>query len=128
MINTLKDTAPFLILTSIVLFAAAVSFSVIAMHLPLFDVLLLTLRLGVLGDFSLDELLAGDSDTVMVYTWFLIIALVLTILLMNLLIGVLSTNYDRWEEQSLALFVKERATIIVTLCSYPYFEEFIFPA
>ena len=42
------------------------------------------------------------------------------------LIGILSSNYDRYEEQSLALFTRERAKIIVRFsCYFP--ERWLFP-
>ena len=40
--------------------------------------------------------------------------------MMNLLIGILSSNYDRYEEQARALFVRERARIICTLFTRLY--------
>ena len=35
--------------------------------------------------------------------------------MMNLLIGILSSNFDRYEEQARMLFVRERARIICVL-------------
>ena len=46
--------------------------------------------------------------------------IVIHILMMNLLIGILSSNYDRYEEQARALFVRERARIICTLFTRLY--------
>ena len=40
--------------------------------------------------------------------------------MMNLLVGILGSNYERYEEQSQALFVRERARIITLQSVRPY--------
>merc|ERR1712216_72728 len=46
------------------------------------------------------------------------------IFLMNLLIGILGSNYERYEEKSRQLFVRERATLIIGLSSRPWVNYF----
>jgi hypothetical protein len=93
-----------------------------------------------MGDFDMFEL-AGD-DTVLVpedgiwipedpdpsnnpmyeyvQVWFFATSVVITVLMMNILIGILGANYELYEEQSQALFVRARARIIMTLSSRPW--------
>ena len=40
--------------------------------------------------------------------------------MMNILVGILGSNYERYEEQSRALFVRERARIIMILSARPW--------
>uniref|UniRef100_A0A7S2QJN6 Ion transport domain-containing protein n=1 Tax=Zooxanthella nutricula TaxID=1333877 RepID=A0A7S2QJN6_9DINO len=89
------------------------------------------MRLGLFADFDLFHLEGTDvvfeeqggtweprdpEPTTMyfvVMVYFCSVSLVGSVLLMNLLVGVLSSNYDRWEERSDGLFTQERARIIV---------------
>jgi septin family protein len=44
----------------------------------------------------------------------------MTILMMNILVGILGANYERYEEQSQVLFVRERARMINILSTRPW--------
>merc|ERR1719324_1403832 len=55
-----------------------------------------------------------------VHTWFLLTSIVSAVMMMNLLVGILGSNYERFEEQSQALFVRERARIITLQSLRPY--------
>ena len=80
--------------------------------------LLATFRLGVLGDFDLSEL-EGTDEGGELYTyshiWFYLASLIVTMLMMNILVGILGSNYDRFEDQSKQLFVQKRAEVIMAL-------------
>jgi hypothetical protein len=96
--------------------------------------------LGVTGDYDMHELAGDDpplvaedemwvpqdpepSDNNMywyIHIWFFVTGGVMTILMMNILVGILGANYERYEEQSQVLFVRERARIISTLSARPY--------
>jgi hypothetical protein len=147
-LSAVKDTAAFLIVMVFCLLAFTHAFYVIgtrddgpsrfyAAFLPVF-------RLGVLGDFDMFEL-AGD-DTVLVHAedgiwapedpdysdprtnpayysiqiWFFLASVVITVLMMNLLVGILGANYERYEEQSQALFVRARARMIMIISARPW--------
>ena len=97
-------------------------------------------RLGVFGDFDLFEFEGLDpiyrqtaynvqelepidpdpgSDYVWVHMLFYIVGLGITVLLMNVLIGVLSANYELYEDQSAVLFLRARVKILVELQTRP---------
>jgi len=95
---------------------------------------LYTYRLALLGDFDVFELEGEDPVYVpgekgifapqdpqpstkywIVHFWFYTASLGVTLLMTNLLVGILGNNYDRYEDQSSALFYKERARIICSL-------------
>ena len=84
-------------------------------------------RLGVLGDFDLDDLLQNEADTMQIVThvWFYLTSLSLTVLMMNILIGILSANYDRFEDQSKQLFTLKRARVICFLSTAPWYHRII---
>ena len=52
--------------------------------------------------------------------WFYVTSFLVTILMMNILVGILGANYERYEEQSQVLFVRERARMITILSARPY--------
>eukprot|EP00812_Abedinium_dasypus_P011228 NODE_479_length_1536_cov_297.737340.p2 GENE.NODE_479_length_1536_cov_297.737340~~NODE_479_length_1536_cov_297.737340.p2 ORF type:complete len:212 (+),score=44.92 NODE_479_length_1536_cov_297.737340:883-1518(+) len=97
---------------------------ILAAILPIF-------RLAILGDFDLSGLEGADTvyiDTggvlepldpapsrmyAAVLALSFIVAVVISVFLMNLFVGILSANYDRYSDLSPALFVRERATSVI---------------
>ena len=107
---------------------------------PTYAAVLQVVRLGVFGDFDLfefeglgpiyrqtannvQELEPIDPDPGSDYVWvhmlFYIVGLGITVLLMNVLIGVLSANYELYEDQSAVLFFRARVKILVELQTRP---------
>eukprot|EP00928_Gymnodinium_smaydae_P070124 TRINITY_DN5404_c0_g1_i6.p1 TRINITY_DN5404_c0_g1~~TRINITY_DN5404_c0_g1_i6.p1 ORF type:complete len:1447 (-),score=234.61 TRINITY_DN5404_c0_g1_i6:22-4362(-) len=96
-------------------------------------------NLGVLGDFDLftfegEDVIyeEGDNGTwvpkdptptddyLYAHVVFFSVAVLITIFLMNLLIGVLSANYDLYEEVANALFLRSRARFIISFSLRPW--------
>ena len=107
---------------------------------PTYAAVLQVVRLGVFGDFDLFEFEGLDpiyrqtannlqelepidpdpgSDYVWVHMLFYIVGLGITVLLMNVLIGVLSANYELYEDQSAVLFLRAPVKILVELQTRP---------
>ena len=117
---------------------------------PTYAAVLQVLRLGVFGDFDLfefeglgpiyrqtandvQELEPIDPDPGLDYVWvhmlFYTVGFGITVLLMNVLIGVLSANYELYEDQSAALFLRARVKTLVVLQTRPvgYLFNYCFP-
>ena len=58
-----------------------------------------------------------------VHTWFYATSLTLTVMMMNILIGILGNNYDHELEQSKALFTRQRAHVIFLLSAMPWYRN-----
>ena len=107
---------------------------------PTYAAVLQVVRLGVFGDFDLfefegldpiyrqtadnvQELEPIDPDPGPDYVWvhilFYTVGVGITVLLMNVLIGVLSANYDLYEDQSAVLFLRARVKMLVDLQARP---------
>lgn len=99
-----------------------------------------TLRLGILGDFDLFEfegkdpfLVKNDEDHfefedpdmgdyyVPLHIIFWVTSMAITVILMNLLIGVIGNAYDMRQEKARIYFIRERAAASVTLRRRPWF-------
>ena len=86
-------------------------------------------RLGFLSDFDMDELattLDGEEGSqepmyLMVHAWFYLTAFIFSMLMMNILIGILGHNYDKFSEQSHRLSVSKRARVICGLSAMPWY-------
>ena len=93
---------------------------------PAYIAVLLASRLGIVGDFDLEELEGDGSDplsdrmSLYIHVWFALTCFFSLVLMMNLLVGILGSNYERYEEQSQVLFVRERARVITILSDRPY--------
>jgi len=108
--------------------------------------LLTVFRLTVLGDFDLAELegvsdslvRSGEDDTVWdfqdpsqtrafgtVQLFFVVASLAGSVLLMNLLIGILSTGYDLYCDKAEEIFMGQRAGIILNCISVPPYRYFM---
>jgi len=142
-LSALKDTAAFLILMAFCLLGCTHAYYVLGRHdLPdwIYGAFVPVFRLGVPGDFELDEL-AGQNTNFRdengiwapqdpdpwvspmyhyVLIWYFFVTLVINVLMMNILVGILGANYERYEEQSQVLFVRERARMIVIISARPW--------
>jgi len=136
--SALKDTAAFFVVMTFCLLAVTHGFYVLGTQQGpgnlLYAAFLPVYRLGVTGDYDMDELAGVDPPSVgedgpapsenQMYTyiqiWFYVTSFLVTILMMNILVGILGANYERYEEQSQVLFVRERARMITILSARPY--------
>ena len=106
----------------------------------LMNELLLIYRLGFLGDGDLNELRGfgelilekedsgaqnfrerepGNENYVSVHLFFVLVSTTITIMMMNLFVGILSTNYDECSGKARALFVRSRAHAVALYhCRY----------
>lgn len=103
---------------------------------PTYAAVMQVVRLGVFGDFDLfefegldpiyrqtadngEELEPIDPDPGPDYVWvhmlFYTVGVGITVLLMNVLIGVLGANYELYEDQSTVLFFRARVKMLVEL-------------
>ena len=136
--SALKDTAAFFVVMTFCLLAVTHGFYVLGTQQGpgnlLYAAFLPAYRLGVTGDYDMDELAGVDPPSVgedgpapsenQMYTyiqiWFYVTSFLVTILMMNILVGILGANYERYEEQSPALFVRERARMINIISARPW--------
>ena len=130
-LRAVKDTAAFMVVMLFNLFGFTHAYYVLGRRDGpnlFYASLLPTFRLGVMGDFDTFELEGEPRDPDPssnplynhVHTWFLLTSIVSAVMMMNLLVGILGSNYERFEEQSQALFVRERARIITLQSLRPY--------
>ena len=132
-ILAMRDTGTFLLVVAFTLLASVHGYFILSIpRMPgsLYRAFEKTFRLAFLGDFDLHELeyvdtifVEGDgalepqdpdptADYAFVHMFFYVVALSITIVEMNLFIGVLSSNYDKHLQQASALASRERALII----------------
>lgn len=97
-------------------------------------------RLAMLGDFDMFFLEGTDAvfepnaqgvlepkdpnpgeNFALVHGIFMLTTVFLTVLMLNLLVGILGENYSRYEDQALVLFLRERARIITRYSHRPWF-------
>ncbi|OLQ00797.1 Ankyrin repeat and SAM domain-containing protein 1A [Symbiodinium microadriaticum] len=131
----IRATGTFLIVVSFTFAAAVHGYFVLSIpNMPpgLYRAFEKTFRLGFLGDFDLYELefvdpifVPGETAGVLepedpqpgedhpfVHFFFYFVAFGMTIVQMNLFIGILSANYDKYSKQASALAARERAQLI----------------
>jgi len=131
--RALGDTLPFAFMVVLCVVASAHSYYLVCpdVEIPAYASFSRMFRLGIHADFDLLELEGvdptyhPDSDGVispedpppgeefwLVQIVFLFVSSGSAVLLMNLFIGVLSSNYDRFEDMSQALFMRHRAVML----------------
>ena len=143
-LSAIKDTFAFFVLMSICLAAAAHAYYNLGVRdepTPTYAAFMQVIRLGVFGDFDMFEFegldptyaLKGDDadqiwepqdpapgpDYVWVHALFYTIGLGITVLLMNVLIGVLGANYERYEDRAVGQFFRARVNMLVELQCRP---------
>ena len=135
-LSAIKDTLAFFVLMSICLAAAAHAYYNLGVRdepTPTYAAFMQVIRLGVFGDFDMFEfegldptyaLKEDDTDQIWEpqdpapgpdYT----IGLGITVLLMNVLIGVLGANYERYEDRAVGQFFRARVNMLVELQCRP---------
>lgn len=105
---------------------------------PMYRAFERTFRLGFLGDFDLDQLMLEDTiytqendaltpqdptlkhEHVPVHLFFYFAALVLTIVEMNLFIGILSNNFDIYIQKARGLTAREKAHLVLYFKNLPW--------
>ena len=139
----IRDTFAFFILMGICIASAVHAYYNLQVRqdpTPTYAAVLQVVRLGVFGDFDLfgfegldpiyrqtannvQELEPVDPDPGPDYFWvhllFYTVGLGITVLLMNVLIGVLGANYELYEDQSAVLFLRARVKMLVELQTRP---------
>ena len=142
-LSAVKDTFAFFLLMVICIASAAHAYYNLQLReepTPTYAALMQVVRLGIFGDFDLFEFegldptyrLKDDSnnewepidpspgpDYAYVHVLFYMTGVGITVLLMNVLIGVLSSNYERYEAQSVGQFFRARVKILVELQGRP---------
>ena len=139
----IRDTLVFFMLMGICIASAVHAYYNLQVRqdpTPTYAAVLQVVRLGVFGDFDLFEFEGLDpiyrqtannlqelepidpdpgSDYVWVHMLFYTVGVGITVLLMNVLIGVLSANYELYEDQSAVLFFRTRVKMLVELQTRP---------
>ena len=147
-LSAVKDTFAFFLLMVICIASAAHAYYNLQLReepTPTYAALMQVVRLGVFGDFDLFEFEGLDPtyrlkddgndnesqnewepidpspgpDYFSVHVLFYVTGVGITVLLMNVLIGVLSSNYERYEAQSVGQFFRARVKMLVELKGRP---------
>ena len=147
-LSAVKDTFAFFLLMVICIASAAHGYYNLQLReepTPTYAALMQVVRLGIFGDFDLFEFEGLDPtyrlkddgndnesqnewepidpspgpDYVYVHVLFYMTGVGITVLLMNVLIGVLSSNYERYEAQSVGQFFRARVKMLVELQGRP---------
>ena len=147
-LSAVKDTFAFFLLMVICIASASHAYYNLQLReepTPTYAALMQVVRLGIFGDFDLFEFEGLDStyrlkddgndnesqnewepidpspgpDYVYVHVLFYMTGVGITVLLMNVLIGVLSSNYERYEAQSVGQFFRVRVKMLVELQGRP---------
>ena len=144
----LRDTFAFSLVAILCLTASAHAYYVLNARgedpFPVYSSVMQTLRLGMFGDFDMFEFQGQDTtfhrqnatvwepvdpvpselgleQYVAIQVVFYLTGIGITILLMNLLIGVLGQNYELYEDQAPQLFTRARARILLQHQDRPWF-------
>ena len=147
-LSAVKDTFAFFLLMVICIASATHGYYNLQLReepTPTYAALMQVVRLGIFGDFDLFEFEGLDPtyrlkddgndnesqsewepidpspgpDYVYVHVLFYMTGVGITVLLMNVLIGVLSSNYERYEAQSVGQFFRARVKMLVELQGRP---------
>ena len=147
-LSAVKDTFAFFLLMVICIASASHAYYNLQLReepTPTYAALMQVVRLGIFGDFDLFEFEGLDPtyrlkddgndnesqnewepidpspgpDYVYVHVLFYMTGVGITVLLMNVLIGVLSSNYERYEAQSVGQFFRARVKMLVELQGRP---------
>ena len=143
-LSAIKDTFAFFMLMCICLAAATHAYYNLGVRdepTPTYAAFMQVIRLGIFGDFDMFEFEGLDPtytlkeddidqiwepqdpipgpDYVWVHALFYAIGLGITVLLMNVLIGVLGANYERYEDRAVGQFFRARVNMLVEMQSRP---------
>ena len=145
-VSAIQDTVAFFLLMALCLSATTHAYYALQIRdepNPTYAAVMQVVRLGIFGDFDLFEFEGLDTtyrlmddanesnewepvdpspgpDYVYVHVLFYITGVGITVLLMNVLIGVLSSNYERYEDQSVGQFYRARVKMLVDLQLRPH--------
>ena len=143
-LSAIKDTFVFFVLMCICLAAAAHAYYNLGVRdepTPAYAAFMQVIRLGIFGGFDMFEFEGVDPtyaskeddadqiwepqdpipgpDYVWVHALFYAVGLGITVLLMNVLIGVLGANYERYEDRAVGQFFRARVNMLVEMQSRP---------
>jgi len=140
----IRETMPFFLVVAFCISGAVHAYYMVGPRSdpsPFYAAFMQVFRLGVMGDFDLYELEGQDtvfvkeSETIWApedpspsefylgsHILFYLIACGVAIVLMNLMIGILGTNYDTYEDLAEQLFLRERARMILNFNSRPWLD------
>ena len=139
-LSAIQDTFAFFLLTILCLSASAHAYYNLQIRDepgPTYAAVMQVVRLGIFGDFDLFEFEGLDPtykmkddanewepidpnpgpDYIYVHVLFYMTGVGIAVLLMNVLIGVLSSNYERYEDQSVGQFYRTRVKMLVDIQS-----------
>ena len=68
----------------------------------------------------------NTKDHIVVHSVFYFVSVSLTVVLMNLFIGVLGQTFELYQSQAECLFVRQRACVMVNVYTYIYIYVYIY--
>jgi len=122
-IHAISDIAPFCIVLAFVFFAMMHAYYALAISPSFSGSFIVLYQLGLVNELSLGDFEKGgdlhDTDRyqgrITPHVAYLAVTFVLTITLMNLFIGVLSTSYGIASKRAEVIFLREQAELIATI-------------
>mmetsp|Transcript_31014 Transcript_31014/g.48604 ORF Transcript_31014/g.48604 Transcript_31014/m.48604 type:complete len:302 (-) Transcript_31014:278-1183(-) len=96
------------------------------------NIFILCYRLGILSDFTLygegeESLLEDEELTAWLLTWYFTCSFMLTLFMMNVVIGVLGESYDVEQDRAVSSFLRERGSIVFKYSMRIFKVEFPLP-
>ena len=116
--EVIKDMQSFCVVLLVVILGLGHAFSLAARNRDTWNQLQRVYRMGIMGDFEVDDYNVDGSDleqNPMLYVFFILITVAITISMLNLLIAVISDTYDRVNENMVSRLTRARAGRIAEL-------------
>ena len=116
--EVIKDMRSFSVVLLVVILGLGHAFSLAAHNRDTWNQLQRVYRMGIMGDFEVDDYHVDGSDLEqhhMLYLFFILITVSITVSMLNLLIAVISDTYDRVNENMVSRLNRARAARIAEL-------------
>ena len=116
--EVIKDMRSFSVVLVVVILGLGHAFSLAAHNRDTWNQLQRVYRMGIMGDFEVDDYHVDGSDLEqhhMLYLFFILITVSITVSMLNLLIAVISDTYDRVNENMVSRLNRARAARIAEL-------------
>ena len=116
--EVIKDMRSFSVVLVVVILGLGHAFSLAAQNRDTWNQLQRVYRMGIMGDFEVDDYNVDGSDLEqhhMLYLFFILITVSITVSMLNLLIAVISDTYDRVNENMVSRLNRARAARIAEL-------------
>ena len=116
--EVIKDMRSFSVVLLVVILGLGHAFSLAAHNRDTWNQLQRVYRMGIMGDFDVDDYHVDGSDLEqhhMLYLFFILITVSITVSMLNLLIAVISDTYDRVNENMVSRLNRARAARIAEL-------------